>query len=123
LVSLGFIEAKTDTSLFVYCCGVDTHVDDIIVTASSPELLQRTTSALQQQFAMRDLGPLHHFLDVSVEQWSDDLFLHRRQYAWDILESAGMSDCKPCSTLVDTQAKVSSDMPPLQPLDCLPQSV
>jgi hypothetical protein len=23
-----------------------------------------------------------------------------------------MSDCKPCSTPVDTQAKVSSDMPP-----------
>jgi hypothetical protein len=33
-----------------------------------------------------------------------------RQYAQDILECGGMSDCKPCTTLVDTHAKVSSDM-------------
>jgi hypothetical protein len=47
---------------------------------------------------------LHHFLSVSVEQRSDDLVLHQRQYTRDILE------CKPCSTSVNTQAKVTSDM-------------
>jgi hypothetical protein len=44
LVSLGFVEAKSDTSLFVYRHGVDTvylllYVDDIVLTSSSPELL------------------------------------------------------------------------------------
>jgi hypothetical protein len=72
LVFLGFVEAKLDTSLFVYRHGVDTayllYVDDIVLTASSPELLQRTTTALQHQFAMKDLNPLHHFLSVLVEQ-------------------------------------------------------
>jgi hypothetical protein len=38
-----------------------------------------------------------------------DLFLHQCQYAIDFLERAGMSDCKPCSTPVDTQAKVFDD--------------
>jgi hypothetical protein len=85
------------------------YVEDIVLTASSPELLQRTTTTLQQQFTMKDIGPLH-FLDVSVEQQFDDLFLHQRQYARDILERAGMSDRKPCSTPTDTQAKVSSNM-------------
>jgi hypothetical protein len=90
LVPLGFMEAKSDTSLFVYRRGTDTahlllYVDDIVLTASSPELLQRTTTTLQQQFAM-DLGPLHHFLGVSVEQRSDGLFLHQNQYARDIFE-------------------------------------
>jgi hypothetical protein len=61
---------------------------------------------------MKDLGPLHHFLGVLVEQRSDGLFLHQRQYARDILERAGMSNYKPYSTSVDTQAKVSSDMEP-----------
>jgi hypothetical protein len=115
LVSLGFVEAKSDTSLFVYRRGADTaylvlYVDDIVLTASSPELLQRTTTALQQQFTMKDLDPLHHFLSVSIEQRFDGLFLHQRQYARDILERADMSDCKPCSMPVDTPAKVSSDM-------------
>jgi hypothetical protein len=69
----GLVEAKSDTSLFVYHRGADTiylplYVDDIVLTASSLELLQRTTIALQQQFMMKDIGPLHHFLGVSVEQ-------------------------------------------------------
>jgi hypothetical protein len=115
LVSLGFMEDKSDTSLFVYRHGDDTaylllYDDDIMLTTSSPKLLQRTTTALQQQFVMKDLGPLHNFLDVSVEQRSDDLFLHQRQYARDIFERADMSSCKPCSTPVDNQAKVSSDI-------------
>jgi hypothetical protein len=51
LVSLGFVEAKLNTSLFVYCRGADRaylllYVDDIVLTASSPKLLQRTTTSL-----------------------------------------------------------------------------
>ena len=51
LLSLGFIEAKSDTLLFVYHRGPDTiylllYVDDIVLTASSPALFQRTIQAL-----------------------------------------------------------------------------
>jgi hypothetical protein len=45
-------------------------------------------------------------LGVTVEPRQSGLLLHQRQYALDILERAGMTDCKPCSTLVDTQAKL-----------------
>jgi hypothetical protein len=50
LLSLGFIEAKSDTSLFIFRWGADTvylllNVDDIILTASSTTLLRRTVSA------------------------------------------------------------------------------
>jgi predicted nucleotide-binding protein (sugar kinase/HSP70/actin superfamily) len=89
LVSLGFVEAKSDTSLFIYYRNANTtylmlYVDDIILT-SSPKFLQRTTTTLQQQLAMKDLGHLH-FLDVSVgQQRPDNLFLHQCQYARDIL--------------------------------------
>jgi hypothetical protein len=74
-------EVKSDTSLFVYRHGANVaylllYVDDIILTALSLRLLQRTTTALHQQFSMKDLGPLHHFLNVSVEKRVDDLFLH-----------------------------------------------
>ena len=59
---------------------------------------------------MKDLGQLHHFLGVTVEPRPSGLLLHQRQYALDILERAGMTDCKPCSTPVDTQAKLSADL-------------
>jgi len=57
---------------------------------------------------MKDLGPLHHFLGIAVHRRSDGLFLSQHQYLLDVLERAGMSDCKPCSTPVDTHAKLSA---------------
>ncbi|XP_066365050.1 uncharacterized mitochondrial protein AtMg00810-like [Miscanthus floridulus] len=62
---------------------------------------------------MKDLGPLHHFLGVSVTGRGGRLFLSQRQYMLDIMERAGMSDCKPRSTPIDTFAKVSSDGAPV----------
>jgi hypothetical protein len=63
LASIGFVEAKSDTSLFIYRRGEDIiyllYVDDIVLTTSIADLLQRTIIALQREFAMKDLGPLH----------------------------------------------------------------
>jgi hypothetical protein len=56
---------------------------------------------------MKDLGQLHHFLGMTIEPRQTGLLLHQRQYALDILERVGMTDCKPCSTPIDTQAKLS----------------
>ena len=89
------------------------YVDDIVLTASSDSLLRRIIVSLQHEFAMKDLGQLHHFLGVSVTHSSDGLFLSQRQYILDILERAGMQDCKPCLTPVDTCAKLSYDDPPV----------
>jgi hypothetical protein len=66
LLTLGFVEAKSDTSLFVFCRGTDMvylllYVDDIVLAASSTALLQHTIPALKREFAMKDLDPLHHF--------------------------------------------------------------
>ena len=60
LPTLGFTEAKCDTSLFIYRRGDETaylllYVDDIVLTASSQQLLQSVIS-LQQKFAMKNLS-------------------------------------------------------------------
>jgi hypothetical protein len=62
---------------------------------------------------MKDLGPLHHFLGIIVERRPNKLFLHHRTYMLDILKRAVMTDCKPCSTLVDLRAKLAVDSGPL----------
>jgi hypothetical protein len=56
------------------------YVDDIVLTASSEPLLRRIIAALQQEFAMKDLGVLHHFLGVTVEPHPTGFHLHQRQY-------------------------------------------
>ncbi|XP_066365373.1 uncharacterized mitochondrial protein AtMg00810-like [Miscanthus floridulus] len=118
ILSLGFVEAKSDTSLFIFRRGSATallllYVDDIVLTASSGSLLRQIIGALQHEFAMTDMGPLHHFLGISVTRSTGGLFLSQRQYSQDILERAGMSECKPCSTPVDVHSKLSADGPPV----------
>jgi hypothetical protein len=102
LLSLGFLEAKSDTSLLTFNRGSNMaylllYVDDIVLTASFPQLLRRIIVALQQEFSMKDLGELHHFL-----------LLSQQQYMLDILDHAGMAECKPCSTPMDTNPKIYS---------------
>lgn len=49
---------------------------------------------------MKDLGELHHFLSMQVERRKGGLFLSQCLYMVDILNRAGMADCKPVSTLL-----------------------
>jgi hypothetical protein len=120
LTSLGFIEAKLDMSFFILRHGPGMvylllYVDDIILTASSSELLRRTITAVQREFAMKDLGRLHHLLSITVERRTDELLLHQRTYMLDVIKRATMADCKPCTTPVDLQAKLAVDSgPPVQ---------
>jgi hypothetical protein len=51
LASIGFVAAKSDTSMFIDRCGDDTvylllYVDDIVITTFTTDLLQRTIDAL-----------------------------------------------------------------------------
>jgi hypothetical protein len=113
LLTLGFVEAKSDNSLFIFRHGTDMvylllYVDDNVITVSSTSLLQYTISALKREFSMKDLGPLHNFLGVSIQHQADGLFLTEHQFALDILERAGMVDCKLVLMPIDMQVKVST---------------
>ena len=109
----GFTASTSDTSLFVYKEGADVaylllYVDDIILTASSTRLLHRIIELLHSEFAMTDLGDLHHFLGISVTRSSDGLFLSQHQYAADLLQRAGMAECHSTATPIGTHAKLSA---------------
>jgi hypothetical protein len=113
LSDLGFLASTSDTSLFVYKDGDSVaylllYVDDIVLTASTPALLQRLTDRLHSEFAMTDLGDLHFFLGISVQRSADGFHLSQRQYAVDLLRRAGMAECHPTATSVDTHAKLSA---------------
>ncbi|KAK1692653.1 hypothetical protein QYE76_009350 [Lolium multiflorum] len=113
LHQLGFRSTRSDASLFVYNNGATTaylllYVDDIILTASSTDLLRQITERLRAEFALKDLGPLHYFLGIEVVRRTDGFFLHQRKYAHELLDRAGMLNCKPVATPVDTKSKLSA---------------
>jgi hypothetical protein len=98
--------------LFVYKDG--DHVSylllyvDIILTASSTKLLRHVTARLHSEFAMIDLGDLHHFLGIAVTWDHSGLFLSQCQYGVDLLQQAGMSECHPTATPADARTKLSA---------------
>jgi hypothetical protein len=113
LTSLSFVASKCDTSLFILRRGSATaylllYVDDIILTANTPDLLRSIISSLSTKFSMKDLGDLHHFLGINVHRNSSGIFLSQQQYTLEILDRANMLHCNPLSTSTDSRAKISA---------------
>ena len=112
VATIGFTHSISDNSLFIFSHGRDIayillYVDDIILTASSDSLRCSIMSNLATEFAMKDLGPLSYFLGVAVTRDRNGIFMCQKAYAEEILDRAGMSNCKPCPTPVDTKGKMS----------------
>ncbi|GKB12167.1 ribonuclease H-like domain-containing protein, partial [Tanacetum coccineum] len=82
------------------------YVDDIVFTASSQDLLQQIIRSLHQEFSMTDLSSLNYFLGISVTRDSSRMFLSQRKYVVEIFERAGMVNCNPSRTPVDTESKL-----------------
>jgi hypothetical protein len=123
LQSLGFLPSKTDISLLHFSKGQITvfllvYVDDIIIVSSSPDATTTLLHALQADFALKDLGPLHYFLGLEVTQAADGLYLSQQKYTTDLLQRAGMTTCKPAPTPLSSSSKFSAhDGVPLSPED------
>uniref|UniRef100_A0A8R7U5M8 Reverse transcriptase Ty1/copia-type domain-containing protein n=1 Tax=Triticum urartu TaxID=4572 RepID=A0A8R7U5M8_TRIUA len=118
LRTLGFTASCSDSSLFIlhrspHLAYLLLYVDDIILTADSSAFLEGIIQSLRREFAMTDLDALHHFLGINVTSTTAGLFLSQEQYALEILDRAGMLNCKAISTPVDTLAKLSGDSGPL----------
>jgi hypothetical protein len=71
LQMLGFAPSKGHTLLFFYSSKsiticVFVYVDDIIVASSSLAATTTLLRDLEQEFALKDLVPLHYFLGIEV---------------------------------------------------------
>jgi hypothetical protein len=82
-------------------------VDDIIVASSSQEVIAALLEDLRADFVLKDLGPLHYFLEIEVKQDCDGVHLSQGKYAADILKRAGMTHCKPVTIALAVLEKLS----------------
>ena len=57
---------------------------------------------LREDFASKDLGPLHYFLGIEVQQINNGIHLSQNKYASDILKRVGMMNYKLTSTPLRT---------------------
>jgi hypothetical protein len=61
------------------------YVDDIIVVSSSASDVSDLLGALQNDFALKDLGSLHYFLGIEVQHVDDGRRLSQKKYTLDSL--------------------------------------
>jgi hypothetical protein len=82
LLDIGFTASLVDNSLFVLISGavqiyILMYVDEIILTGTHPLALTSLICKLQQEFPLKDLGPLSFFLGIQVSRSSYSLYLKR----------------------------------------------
>ncbi|KAL2492715.1 cysteine-rich RLK (RECEPTOR-like protein kinase) 8 [Abeliophyllum distichum] len=75
LIQSGFTNSHADTSLFILHSGDTTiyllvYVDDIIITGTNTNIIQRYIDLLAQRFSIKDLGALSYFLGIEVSHHS-----------------------------------------------------
>ena len=93
---LGFVQSKSDTSLFIFnksgiIIFVLIYVDDIIVTSSSESAISTLLQKLSSEYALTDLRDLH-FLRTEVKRTDGGILLTQDKYALELLGRAGMKN-------------------------------
>ena len=109
LLEFGFLNAKSDTSLFVfqnkdtiaYCL---VYVDDLILTRNSSMFVASIVAQLGQKFSIKDLWLLHFFLGIEVIPTKDDLLLTQHKYIRDLLAKSSMDGARDITTPLSTSA-------------------
>uniref|UniRef100_A0A2N9F121 Reverse transcriptase Ty1/copia-type domain-containing protein n=1 Tax=Fagus sylvatica TaxID=28930 RepID=A0A2N9F121_FAGSY len=103
LLSLGFHSSISDPSLFIFHSRhgiliLLLYVDDMVITGNDPTRIKWLITQLGQEFSIKDLGFIHHFLGIEAHYTNNGLFLCQTRYAEDILHRASMQSTRPIST-------------------------
>ncbi|RVX10963.1 Retrovirus-related Pol polyprotein from transposon RE1 [Vitis vinifera] len=111
-VAQGSLVYTADHSVFYHhnslgqCIYLVVYVDDIVITGSDQDGIQKLKQHLFTHFQTKDLGKLKYFLGIEIAQSSSGVVLSQRKYALDILEETGMLDYKPVDTPMDPNVKL-----------------
>nr|GEW70746.1 hypothetical protein [Tanacetum cinerariifolium] len=64
---------------------------------------------LGSAFALKDLGPLNYFLGIKTVPHVSGIFLSQKKYIFELLQSDGLSNGNPVSSLMVTSSSLSLD--------------
>ena len=118
LTGLGFCRLDAETCLYIYregkqLCYLVVYVDDLLLAATSRPFMDKVKAKLAAKFKMRDLGKATYALGIEIkrDRRKRIIKLSQRQYIKNVLDRYGMKDCKPISTPMAVNAKITADQP------------
>ncbi|RVW62735.1 Retrovirus-related Pol polyprotein from transposon RE1 [Vitis vinifera] len=89
-LEFGMFRSTADHSVFYHhnssgqCIYLVVYVDDIVITGSDQNGIQKLKQHLFTHFQTKDLGKLKYFLGIEIAQSSSGVVLSQRKYALDI---------------------------------------
>lgn len=109
----GFEQSKADYSLFTKVCGnsftaILLYVDDMIIAGNDEEMIVDIKKFLNNNFRIKDLGPLKFFLGIEVARSATGISICQRKYSLDILEETGLLGAKPAKFPMEQHLKLNS---------------
>ena len=109
----GFKRSQNEATLYVKTDGngskiiVSLYVDDLLVTGNNDDDIVKFKESMLKEFEMTNLGGMNYFLGMEVHQLNDGIFLSQRKYAMDVLRKFKMESCKPVSTPLAINEKLT----------------
>eukprot|EP01018_Ginkgo_biloba_P000406 Gb_07443 [translate_table: standard] len=97
---------KHDSSEILIVC---IYVDDLIYTGNNKNLMKKFQAAMTQEFEMTDLGHMHYFLGIEVQQHFEGIFISQAKYVADLLEKFRMKTCKAVATPLALGEKLTKE--------------
>ncbi|KAL5556599.1 hypothetical protein UlMin_038835 [Ulmus minor] len=94
--------SKTSTLLVLV------YVDDIIVSESYQQEIEKIIQLLNTTFSLKDLGNLSYFLGIKATLVADGLLLGQKKCISDLLIKSKMDNVKPLSTPMINNLKLNT---------------
>ena len=82
-------------------------MDNMVITGSDHDGIQKLKQHLFSHFQTKDLGKLKYFLGIKVAHSNSKVVISQRKYTLDILANIDMLDYKPVDTPMDPNVKLA----------------
>lgn len=113
LIRYGFKKCTVEYGIYVQFVEqvgtlvVCLYIDDLLVTGSSTEEIEKFKVMMKNELEMTDLGRLGYFLGMKFVQTKAGMFMHQRRYILETLERFSLKNCNSTSILVIANMKLS----------------
>ena len=71
------------------------YVDDLLITGSQTQEIEKFKQQMTKEFEMSDLGFLTYYLGIEVEQQKAGITIKQSAYAKKVLDQFGIASCNP----------------------------
>jgi transposase InsO family protein len=112
--NMGLKRVEGDYGLYVIWseevkCIIALYVDDLLLACNSVAYMDKVKQALHSEYDMKDLGEAKFVLGIEIERDRSrrEIYLNQQHYIENVLERYRMSDCKPVSTPMESNFKLT----------------